>query len=60
MSSACPECASVDSARAVAFHDLSVVPEEAEEGNKVDIAVELRKKKLRHRILPLQCIDIDI
>ncbi|XP_013174803.1 PREDICTED: uncharacterized protein LOC106123155 isoform X2 [Papilio xuthus] len=34
VSSACPECASVDSARAVAFHDLSVVPEEAEEGNK--------------------------
>ncbi|XP_053618838.1 uncharacterized protein LOC128680087 [Plodia interpunctella] len=34
--SACPECASADgSARAVAFHDLSVVPEEGEqEGNK--------------------------
>ncbi|KPI97466.1 hypothetical protein RR46_09373 [Papilio xuthus] len=36
VSSACPECASVDSARAVAFHDLSVVPEEAEEGNKLN------------------------
>ncbi|XP_030037763.2 uncharacterized protein LOC115453221 isoform X2 [Manduca sexta] len=36
MCSACPECASVDgSGRAVAFHDLSVVPEEAEQdGNK--------------------------
>lgn len=35
--SACPECASVDgSSRVVAFHDLTVVPEEAEfEGNKV-------------------------
>ncbi|CAG5037558.1 unnamed protein product [Parnassius apollo] len=33
--SVCPECISVDgSARAVAFHDLSVVPEEGEEGNK--------------------------
>ncbi|CAH2060657.1 unnamed protein product, partial [Iphiclides podalirius] len=33
--SVCPECISVDgSARAVAFHDLSVVPEEGEDGNK--------------------------
>ncbi|XP_068624744.1 uncharacterized protein [Battus philenor] len=36
--SVCPECISVDgSARAVAFHDLSVVPEEGEEGNKSGI-----------------------
>lgn len=33
MCSACPECASVGSERV--FHDLSVVPEEGEEGNKV-------------------------
>ncbi|XP_064075170.1 uncharacterized protein LOC113393983 isoform X2 [Vanessa tameamea] len=33
--SACPECASADgSVRAVAFHDLSVVPEEGEQENK--------------------------
>ncbi|CAH0764836.1 unnamed protein product [Diatraea saccharalis] len=33
--SACPECASADGEQRVAFHDLSVVPEEAEnEGNK--------------------------
>ncbi|XP_012553356.1 uncharacterized protein LOC101742721 isoform X1 [Bombyx mori] len=33
--SACPECASVDgSSRAVAFHDLSVVPEEGEQEPK--------------------------
>ncbi|XP_045507378.1 uncharacterized protein LOC123703431 isoform X1 [Colias croceus] len=35
MCSACPECTSVDgSARAVAFHDLTVVPEEGEQENK--------------------------
>ncbi|XP_050671754.1 uncharacterized protein LOC126970084 isoform X2 [Leptidea sinapis] len=35
MCNACPECTSVDgSARAVAFHDLTVVPEEGEQENK--------------------------
>ncbi|XP_072945919.1 uncharacterized protein [Epargyreus clarus] len=32
--SACPECTSETHSRTVAFHDLSVVPEEGEEANK--------------------------
>lgn len=39
--SACPDCASVDGSARVAFHDLSVVPEEGEQEKKKHMFVNI-------------------